>query len=258
MSEWSLPDPASRVRALPQPGDAPATSATPDDGPIGQAQSASRVALGGRGRLGDARIGAALERRHQLAGACCRPTASEAMRRITLLLGLVMIAVGVMALVSRLRRAACILALVAAAIVVVVAGYNAFDLDSVGTASDQMASLEIGHGLLITAIGGGVGIVEGPPGGGVPRPSPGRVACPPPSSRVCRPSRLLSGGARCARPSVSCCPSGPSSAPMARPSSTWRRDGASPSPSSTSSPRPRPPDWPAWAWTRATGWRCCA
>ena len=160
MSEWSLPDPASRVRALPQPGDAPATSATPDDGPIGRAQSASGWLLVVGGGL--ATLGSVLP--WSVVTSSRRVLSADGLGgdgRITLLLGLVMVAVGVMALVSRLRRAACILALVAAAIVVVVAGYNAFDLDSFGTASDQMASLEMGHGLLITAIGGGVGIVGG-------------------------------------------------------------------------------------------------
>ena len=160
MSEWSLPDPASRVRALPQPGDGPATSATPDDGPVGRAQSASGWLLVVGGGL--ATLGSVLP--WSVVTSSRRVLSADGLGgdgRITLLLGLVVVAVGVMALVSRLRRAACIVALVAAAVVVVVAGYNAFDLDSFGTASDQMASLEMGHGLLITAIGGGVAVVGG-------------------------------------------------------------------------------------------------
>jgi hypothetical protein len=48
---------------------------------------------------------------------------------------------------------------VAAISVAAIAGYNAFNLDAVGDAADQIAALNLGHGQLITAIGGLVALL---------------------------------------------------------------------------------------------------
>jgi hypothetical protein len=79
--------------------------------------------------------------------------------RITLLLGLIVVAIGVRALVGLVRRPVVVVALVAASVTAVIAGFNAFDLQGFGNASDQLASLNVGHGLLITVIGAVVAVI---------------------------------------------------------------------------------------------------
>jgi hypothetical protein len=159
VSEWSLPDPAARVKALRDPEDEPPTAANAN-GPVGGTQSTSGWLLVVGGGL--AVLGSILP--WSVVTSSRRVLSADGLTgdgRITILLGLAVVVVGVLALVGRPPRPACIGALVAAAVVVVIAGYNAFDLDALGTASDQMASLEMGHGLLITAIGGTVAVVGG-------------------------------------------------------------------------------------------------
>ena len=43
--------------------------------------------------------------------------------------------------------------------ITVIAAYNAFDLSAFGDAGDQLASLDMGHGLVITVIGGVIAAV---------------------------------------------------------------------------------------------------
>jgi hypothetical protein len=74
--------------------------------------------------------------------------------RLTLALGVLLVVIGAITVVGHVTRVAAVVAVVAGAAVIAVAGYNAFDLDEIGRAGDRLASMQLGHGLLITVIGG--------------------------------------------------------------------------------------------------------
>jgi hypothetical protein len=79
--------------------------------------------------------------------------------RITAVLGGLLLVLGAAVFAGWSNRAVGITGVVTAIAVAAIAGYNAFDLDAFGDAADQMASLNLGHGLLITAIGGLVALL---------------------------------------------------------------------------------------------------
>lgn len=78
---------------------------------------------------------------------------------VTLLLGLVVVLAGALTLVGWATRGLAVTAVVCAIAITVVAGYNSFDLSAFGAAGDQLASMELGHGLVMTVIGGLVALV---------------------------------------------------------------------------------------------------
>jgi hypothetical protein len=80
---------------------------------------------------------------------------------VTLLLGLVVVVAAAPALVGWGARGLAVTGVVSAIAITVIAGYNAFDLSAFGHAGDQLASMEMGHGLVMTVIGGIVALVGG-------------------------------------------------------------------------------------------------
>ena len=74
--------------------------------------------------------------------------------RVTLLLGLILVAAGVLTLLGVAARWLAITAISCAIMLTVIAAYDAVDLSAFGNAGDELASLEMGHGLVITVIGG--------------------------------------------------------------------------------------------------------
>ena len=80
---------------------------------------------------------------------------------LTLVLGVAVLVVGLLGLRRRGRPGVAVAVLVAGVAITVVAGYNAFDLGALGDTSDQTASYELGHGLLMALIGGVLTLVGG-------------------------------------------------------------------------------------------------
>jgi len=167
VSEWSLPDPARRVHSVPEPRPparaTPAATAEPSPRrpvapAVDRAQSSSGWLLlvgGGLVVLGSVLPWSVVTTsRHVLSADGLRGDG-----RVTLVLGLIVAAIGLRALLATVRRSMVVVALVAASVAAVVAGFNAFDLETLGTAADQLASLNVGHGLLLTAIGGIVAVI---------------------------------------------------------------------------------------------------
>jgi hypothetical protein len=81
--------------------------------------------------------------------------------KLTLLAGLFITAVGVLALLSRASYHLVVLGLVASCAVVAVAGYNALDLAGFGGAQDVLGVVDVGYGLWLALGGGVVGILGG-------------------------------------------------------------------------------------------------
>ncbi len=151
MSRWSLPDPSTRVDVVPAIG----SSST-----VQRVQSLAGWLLitgGGMAVLGSVLPWSVVTSYKKVLSA----DGLGGDGRITLLLGLVLVGLGTVALLRRVPQGLAAGSLVAAIAVTVVAGYNAFDLGSLGDASDQLSSLELGHGLVITLIGGLIGVVGG-------------------------------------------------------------------------------------------------
>jgi hypothetical protein len=74
--------------------------------------------------------------------------------RLTLALGIVVVIIGALTVAGHVTRGAAVGALIAGVAIVAVATYNAFDLDQIGASGDRLASMQLGHGLLTTVIGG--------------------------------------------------------------------------------------------------------
>ena len=145
VSRWSLPDPSTRVATLPDPARrrAPAPKRPSFEGWL-------LITGGGIAMLGSVLPWSVMttgDRVHSAAG-----TTGDG--RVTLLLGLILVAAGVLTLLGVAARWLAITAIACAIMLTVIAAYDAVDLSAFGNAGDELASLEMGHGLVITVIGG--------------------------------------------------------------------------------------------------------
>jgi len=150
VSRWSLPDPSTRVVAFPEPdGDGVAIARrAPIDGWL--------LLTGG----GLSALGSVLPWSVMTTGDRVQSAAGiTGDGKVTLILGLVLVACGALALVGVAARWLAITAIASAIMITVIAAYNAVDLSALGNAGDQLASLEMGHGLVITIIGGVIAAV---------------------------------------------------------------------------------------------------
>jgi hypothetical protein len=141
---WSVPDPSTRVVELRPPGSPPTPARVSTRG-------AWLLVTGG----GLAMLGSVLP--WSVVTSAQGVLSADGLRgdgRITAVLGGLLLVLGAAVFAGWSNRAVGITGLVTAIAVTAVAGYNAFNLDDFGEAADQMAALNFGHGLLITAIGG--------------------------------------------------------------------------------------------------------
>jgi hypothetical protein len=152
VNRWSVPDPATRVATLPAPAQ---RRVQPRPRALVTAETWLLLVGGGMAMLGSilpwsvATTGALVASENGM----------HRDGRVTILLGLVVVVVGVVGIWYRIGRGVAVGALVAAVTITVLTGYDAFDLSAFGDAGDQLASLEIGHGLVITVIGGVVAMI---------------------------------------------------------------------------------------------------
>ncbi len=77
----------------------------------------------------------------------------------TLVLGIALVLIGIAVLQGYSNQTVAVVALCVAAAIAVIAVYSTTDLAAFGNARDTNESLEVGHGLVITMIGGLLGVI---------------------------------------------------------------------------------------------------
>jgi hypothetical protein len=150
VSRWSLPDPSTRVPSLPTP--------TRVDGRHVESVAGWLLVIGG----GLCVLGSLLP--WSVITAVKTVLSVDALHgdgRFTLPLGLIIVAIGILTLGGRVGLRLAVVVTVLSVAVTAIAVYNAIDLDALGTAANEEASLELGHGLVITLIGAVLGVIGG-------------------------------------------------------------------------------------------------